>query len=99
MMKKRVWIILIVWLTGWCIGHTQMKLSVVAGGGISDLQTGFPFSDNSYLDTYLKPGPLFQAGISASSTFRKEGMLSWEAQILLRRSTLRSVPIDFDKAC
>lgn len=98
-MKSTLSISLVLFFLSWNTTNAQINISAIVGGGISDLQTGFPFSDNSYLDTYLKPGPLFQAGISASSTFRKEGMLSWEAQILLRRSTLRSVPIDFDKAC
>lgn len=97
-MKKKVWIILVLCLTGWNIAHAQINLSAVTGGGISDLQTGFPFSDNSSTAEYLVPGLLTQVGGSVNSTFRKEGMLSWEAQIILRRSTLRSVPIDYDNA-
>lgn len=85
---------MIIWLAGWNISNAQVNISAIAGGGISDLQTGFPFSDNSYLQDYLKPGLLSQAGIAASSTFRNEGMLSWEIQLLIKRSTLKNLPLD-----
>lgn len=94
--KNRIWIVMIL-LIGWNISYSQMNFSALVGGGISDLHTGLPFSDNSTTKEYLRPGSLMQVGASVSSRFRKEGMLSWEAQLLIRRSTLRSVPIDFDK--
>ena len=78
----------------WTASNAQVTFSAIAGGGISDLHTGFPFSDNSYLHAYLKPGPLAQVGISTSSLFRKEGMLSWEVQILIKNSTLKNLPLD-----
>jgi len=97
-MRKQIWIAMILCITGCSIAHAQLKISAVAGGGISDMHTGFPFSDNSSELLHLVPGPLMQVGTSVSSTFREGGMLSWETQLLLRRSTLRSVPIDYDKA-
>ncbi len=94
MTKNRIWIILVLWVAGWNLSFAQVNISALAGGGISDLQNGFPFSDNSALPDYFRPCPLIQLGAAISSTFRKEGMLSWQVQLIIRRSALKNLLID-----
>lgn len=97
-MKRTLSIFPVLIILAWNASQAQINISAVAGGGISDLHTGFPLSDNSTTNEFLVPGMLLQAGAALNSTFQEDGKLSWEAQILLRRSTLRNVPIDWVNA-
>lgn len=93
-MKKTIFYIGLLLVTGWNFCHAQVNISVVGGGGISDLQNSFPLSDNSGLPDYFIPASLAQLGLSTSSSFRKNSMLSWEVQLTVRRSSLRNLILD-----
>ncbi len=96
MVKGKLLFITLVLFCAVGVSYGQFDVSAFVGSGASDLQTGFPFSENSNIpNEYLKPGAQFQAGVSAGSTFRKGGMLSWEVQAMIRRSSIRNIPLDY----